>query len=504
MSESHPYDHAGQRSQQRELDLFDLVAFVWTQKLLAFVVAIIVFVPLAFLAWNALIPTYEAQSRLLVILDGSDSAPETAGAGGAFIIDQVMESEREILVSNEVGRRALESRGGLATSSQVNALQQGLSVSRAPNASVLVASFEDADPNVAANTLNALIDAYLEYRVELLVGAPGEGVEERLVAAEAEAARAEAELRTFLNQHGLVDFAAERTSLLTRINDLEARVLSARAEAASARSFAQALEQRLRNIPENIELYVENSVRNELLELEVTRQELLSRYQPSAPPVLAIERQIAALSAFIEAGGAEGMGQRRTGVNPVWQAVQSERLQQESFAASQGQLAASLQRQVDDARENADQLRALAPEHDRLARAVTARSEAAELLSVQAADASARRNAQTGGADAVRVVERASPPSDASSLRVPAVLAMAIFAFGLGILVAMLRGYLVSRPSYHPPHLPDPAPRRRAEVQDGDRFGSATESPEVVHASQAPQPAGRARRKLPVLAHVGR
>ncbi len=491
MSDSYPYDRSGAHARQRELDLFDLAAFVWTQKLLALFVAIILFIPLAFLAWNALTPTYQAQSRLLVILDENDLTPGAAGSGGAFTLDQVMESETQILNSDAVRRRAIESRSSVFSQSQLTAMRQGFSVSRAPNASVLVASFEDENADVAANTLNALIDAYLDYRVELLVGAPGEGVEERLEAAELEAARAEADLRAFLNEHGLVDFESERTSLLTRITDLEARHLSARADAAAARSFAQSLQQRLSNIPESIELYVENSVSGQLLELEVRRQELLARYQSSAPPVIAIDREIAALSEFIRSGGAEGRGQRRTGVNPVWQAMESERLQQESYSTSQSQLAAALQRQIDDARQQADRLRGLAPQHDRLARAAAARSEAAQRLSVQAADASARRNAPPGAADAVRVVERASPPSEASSLRVPAVLAMAMLAGGLGVLVALLRGYLVSARHRPPPYAPEPSPRSPEPARQSHATPTSHSTP------------SRPRRKLPVLARVG-
>jgi uncharacterized protein involved in exopolysaccharide biosynthesis len=331
------------RRPARELDLFDLAAFAWTQKILALIVAIIVFIPLGGLAWSALTPTYEAQSRLLIILDDTDLTPGAAGSGGAFTLDQVMESEAEILNSDAVRRRALQGRSALISASQLSALRRGFSVSRAPNASVLVASFEDANAEIAANTLNALIDAYLEYRVELLVGPPGEGAEARLVEAEAEAARAEAELRRFLNDNTLVDLEGERDAVLTRIADLQARQLSAEAEASSARRFADLLRQRLSNIPESIELYVENSVTGELLQLEVRRQELLARYQPDAPPVLAIDREIAALSAFIETGGAEGRGQRRTGANPVWQALESERLQQEAFSASQSQLAEALE-----------------------------------------------------------------------------------------------------------------------------------------------------------------
>lgn len=457
--DSHSDAGSTRRAPARELDLFDLAAFLWTQKILAVVVAVIVFIPLAWLAWSALTPTYEAQSRLLIILDDNDLTPGAAGSGGAFTLDQVMESEAEILNSDAVRRRALEARSAHIGSGQLSALRQGFSVSRAPNASVLVAAFEDENAEIAANTLNALIDAYLEYRVELLVGAPGQGVEERLVAAEAEAARAQAELRQFLNENDLVDLEGERSALLARIADLQARRLSAEAEASSARRFAESLQRRLSNIPESIELYVENSVTGELLQLEVRRQELLARYQPDAPPVLAIDREIAALSDFIQSGSAEGRGQRRTGVNPVWQALESERLQQEAFSASQSQLAAALARQLTGAREEADRLRALAPDHDRLARAASARSEAAQRLSVQAADASARRNAPAGAADAVRVVERASVPGEASSLRGPALLAVAAFAGGLGVLVALMRGYWLSRPLGPGPR-PDRGPNR--------------------------------------------
>jgi uncharacterized protein involved in exopolysaccharide biosynthesis len=478
------------RAPARELDLFDLVAFVWTRKLLAIVVAVIVFIPLAFLAFLAIKPSYEATSRLLVIQDEEDLTPGAAGSGGAFTLDQVMVSEAEILNSDAVRRLALEQRGGLVSPVQLAALRDGFRVSRAPNSSILVANFEGAQPDVAANTLNAIIDAYLAYRVELLIGGPNGAIDERLAAAEAEAARAEAALRDFLATHDISDFATERDAVLSRISDLQARVLSARAEAQSARGFARSLATRLANIPETIELYVENSVTGQLLDLQVRREELLARYQPGAPPVQAVEREIAALQAFINAGGAEGQGQRRTGANPIWQTLESERLQQESFASSQAQLADALDAQLAATRQEADRLRALAPEHDRLLRAVQARADAAQRLSVQAADASARRNAPAGAADAVRVVERATPPAEASSLLKPALAAAFVFACGLGVVSALFAGYFdhARRPPSRP--RPDPQPSR-APAQRRSRSSSPP-------SDAAPPP----RRELPVLARV--
>lgn len=487
-------DGARYDARTRELDLFDLAAFVWTQKLLAILVALIVFIPLAVLAWISLKPSYEATSRLLVILDDADLTPGAAGSGGEFTIDPVMQSEIEILNSDAVRRRALERRGATPTSADIAAMRRAFSVSRAPNASVLTARYESGDPVAAAGILNAIIDAYLAYRVDLLIGGAEGGLDERLRAAETEAARAEETLRSFLNANGITDFESERNALLQRISNLEARRLAAEAEAAQARGFRDLLSQRLDDIPREIALYVENSVTGQLLDLQVRREELLARYLPDAPPVQAVEREIEALRSFIEAGGAQGQGQTRTGVNPIWQALEQERLSQDAFAASQANLAATLAAQLDAARARADSLRALSPEHDRLVRAVQARAEAARLLSIQAADADARRNAPPGAADAVRVVERASPPSQASSLRLPAVMALALLAGGFGVFVALLRGYLVHRTeTMRPAPPPDSPPSGEARRPRTDTRPESR--------SPAPQP-DTPRRKLPVLARI--
>ncbi|MFP4517847.1 MAG: GumC family protein [Oceanicaulis sp.] len=463
MSDDLSYGRARQArssAPSRELDLFDLAAFVWTQKLLALVITVVVFAPLAVLAWVSLTPTYEATSRLLVILDDADLTPGAAGSGGAFTIDPVMQSEIEILNSDAVRRLALESRGAAASPSNVRALREGFAVSRAPNASVLMARYEAGDPVAAAGVLNAIIDAYLAYRVDLLIGGAEGGVGERLDAVEAEAARAEAALRSFLGEYGLSDFTAERDALLQRIADLQARQLEAEAEAARARAFRDSLSRRLAEIPREIALYVENSVTGRLLDLQVRREELLARYLPDAPPVQAVDREIDALRGFIESGGAQGQGQTRTGVNPIWQALEQDRVSQDAFASSQARLAATLADQLAEARARADLLRSIAPEHDRLLRAVQARAEAARLLSIEAADADSRRNAPPGAADAVRVVERAAPPDQPRSLRGPAVAAMFVFALGLGVFVALLRGYLVHRQVREPD--PHPGGTRRS------------------------------------------
>ncbi|WP_421858497.1 GumC family protein [Oceanicaulis sp.] len=476
---------------RRELDLVDLVAIAWTQRLFIILITLLVFIPLAVLAYVSLTPSYTAGSRLLVIMDDEDLTPGAAGTGGEFMFDQIMQSEADLLASEEVRRRMLIELTGAADPQQLKTLGEGFGVSRAPNASFLIATFKNEDADVAANTVNAIVDAYLRYRVELLTGGFEGGVQARLDAAERDAQAAQQALRTFLADNAITDFETELNSALGRLADLQGRKLAADADAAQARALAQALEQRLQDIPQTIELYVENSVTGQLLDLQVRQAELMARYQPDAPPVLAVEREIEALERFVQEGRANGQGQRRTGVNPIWQELESSRLQQESNAAGQERLASSLNAQLRAARTAVERFRALQSEYDRLTRAVSARSAAADQLSVQAADAMARRDMPPGGADAIRIVSRATPPVQAQSNRKLAVMAVGVLAGGIALLLGLIRGYVAAVRQAAPPQRPNP-PEPRAP---------SNERPE---AEPAPEPHYQAPRRtpVPVLARV--
>ena len=476
---------------RRELDLVDLVAIAWTQRLFIILITLLLFIPLAVAAYMSLTPTFTAGSRLLVIMDDEDLTPGAAGAGGEFMFDQIMQSEADLLASEEVRRRMLIELTGEADPEQLKSLGEGFGVSRAPNASFLIATFKNPDPVVAANTVNAIVDAYLRYRVELLTGGYEGGIQARLDAAERDAQAAQRALRAFLAENDITDFETELNSALGRLANLQGRKLEADADAAQARALAQALEQRLENIPQTIELYVENSVTGQLLDLQVRQAELMARYQPDAPPVIAVQREIEALERFVEEGRANGQGQRRTGVNPIWQELESSRLQQESNAAGQARLAASLNAQLREARAEVDRLRDLQSDYERLTRAVDARSAAADQLSVQAADALARRDMPPGGADAIRIVSRATPPVQASSKRKLAVMAVGVLAGGVALLLGLIRGYVVS--VRHEPAPRSPSPQNPPSQHEPN----AAQTPQYGASAPPPQ-----RAPLPVLARV--
>ncbi len=255
--------------------------------------------------------------------------------------------------------------------------------------------------------------------MELLTGGYEGGVQARLDAAERDARAAQMALRLFMSDNDITDFETELNSALGRLADIQGRKLAAEADAAQARALAQALEDRLQNIPQTIELYVENSVTGQLLDLQVRQAELMARYQPDAPPVIAVQREIEALERFVEEGRANGQGQRRTGVNPIWQELESSRLQQESNAAGQARLASSLNSQLRDARAEVDRLRALQSDYDRLTRAVAARLQ--PLISCRCRlrtpwrAVKCRRAERTPSASCPAQRRRCRPPPSASS-----------------------------------------------------------------------------------------
>lgn len=432
------------------LDLFDVIALAWSEKgFIAIIFAVLFAIGVA-ASLTLIKPSFEAQSRLLVLLE-NDPTPAAAGAGGAFMLDQIMQSESELLGSGAVRRQTLVALGaetilgepvtGNADSAALQALRSSLGISREPFSSALVASYEADDADRAALILNAVIDAYLAYRQEILVEAGIETVAERRLQADQAVGEAQRALDVFLSANALANFVSDKTASETSVTTLQDRLRTASADRDAARAGAQALESRLNNIPVNIELYVENGASTLLLDRRVEREQLLSRYQPGAPPVVALEREIEAIEGLLAAGGAEGLGQRRTGVNPVRQSLETELATRRANADQEANRVVVFERQLRAAQAEVSRLRGLEPEYTRLAQNVTAAEETAATFAGQEAIAAARRSLGPGAADAVRVFDRATPPLRGSSMKKLALMAAFVFAAGIALFLGLIKSY---------------------------------------------------------------
>ncbi|WP_421791883.1 GumC family protein [Hyphobacterium sp.] len=486
--------------ERRELDLYDLIEMMWSQRGTILAVFLVIFIVGGAAAYFMLERSYEARARLLVLLDDQDLTPGAAGSGDGFIIEQVMQSEAEILNSEAVRRRALEALGPAAVLPEggtealaLRTLRQSFAVERAPNASVLIPVLESNNPARSETALNAIIDAYIEYRQIVLTGDGFSGIADRRMQADAAHAAALAALDEFLRQNDIVDYEADRAAATTRVATLQNQMLTAQSAAAAARSAGSAIEERVSGMPESIEIYVDSSAENQLAELRLERERLLARYLEAAPPVVAIDREIAELEEFIAGGGVAGLGNTRTGVNEVRQALVEEQLRQESQGVAQTSLAASLRTQLRAAQGEVQRLRALAPVFRRLAQDVTATEAAASLLATQQAEAEARQSLAPGSADAIRIVERAYAPPEGSSLRKLGVVAAFIFAAGTAVLLGLLRGYWIQHVSPNAPRLRRPVFQQTAETTEaiGPMPSRVAGVPVLTRIPQRAAPLGR-------------
>ncbi|GJL96703.1 MAG: hypothetical protein DHS20C06_05200 [Hyphobacterium sp.] len=471
--------------EQRELDLYDLIEMIWSQRAMVIGIFLLLFVAGAAASVLMLNKTYEARARLLVLLDDEDLTPGAAGSGDGFILEQVLQSEAEILNSETVRRMALETIGPAAVlptggteSLALRTLRQSFSVVRAPNASVLIPVLEGADPDRSERALNAIVDAYIEYRQVVLAGVGTSGVSDRRLQSDQAYATALAALDLFLNENDIANYDADMAALVTQATTLRTNLALAQSDRQAAAAAAAAIAARVAEMPENIDLYVDSSAENLLIEKRLERESLLARYLETAPPVVAIDREIGELEEFIAGGGVEGLGQRRTGVNAVRQALLQEQLRLESVAAGENRRAGALAAQLTAAEAEIVRLRGLAPEYERLAQDVAATSAAATALATQQAEAEARQSLAPGSADAVRIVERAYAPPEGSSLKKLGIAAAFIFAAGTAVLTGLLRGYWTRHVS--------PSAPRSAQNSRGQEAGHTTGGPMPARVAGVP------------------
>jgi uncharacterized protein involved in exopolysaccharide biosynthesis len=451
--------------------LADLVNLLWRERFLMIGVFLVVFLAGAAFA-TTMKRTYQAYSSLVVQLGEEYVYNPTvgdAGRGTAPTAGQIMQSELEILGSSAVKERVLQ-RIGLARvypdlgkdyakgdrtaqrrawGAALRTMDSALKIESAPETSVVRLTFGHENPLVASEVLNALVDEYLKYRREVLIGGDAKVLDEQRKAFEARLAGADQAFQQFLADNGIGDFETEKTSLAQVYGALLTEKYSIQAQLSEAEGRLSATARQVAAAPREIDLYqdADPTAAAKLASLKVDRQDLLSRYRPDSQPVREIDQKIAALQALIASGGANGVAARRTGINPVFQTLQTERNQTEAQAASLRQRLSKVNADLVQVEQRRQRLNALEPRYQDLVRQRDALATNVKNFIARAQESQAARAVALGGDDNIRVVQRAFAPTKGKSLK--ALVLVAAFGFaGLTALCAALvriflrRGYV--------------------------------------------------------------
>lgn len=442
------------------LGLADIAAMLWAERALVLGVGAAI-CALGLIAAFMAPRSYTARTELLVRMGEEyvyqpTSGSSGSGAGATPDMQTVVNAEMRMLGSGAVVRGAIEEVGlenlypALAGSpgsearrlaAAERAFSEHLTVETAPQTPSIGLSFAHRDPEIAARALNALVAQYLQHRRDVLVGGEYESLSQESVDLNTRAAQANDALGAFLTEHQIGDFESELAALAARAGDIETQLLDAQARGHEADARAAALRARFQAEPEEIELYNESDARRELVQAQIEREQLLSRYQSDALPVREVDRRIAQLEAFLAGGDPPSITRR--GANPVRQEVASQLYAQEAETRAQRGRATALTQQRQDVRTRLRAMQALEPRFRQLQRERSILETNASNFATRAEDARARSQMLGRSTDNITSVEAAAVPTQGKSLRWPimivTLLIAAIVSVASGLSRALMR-----------------------------------------------------------------
>jgi uncharacterized protein involved in exopolysaccharide biosynthesis len=145
---------------------------------------------------------------------------------------------------------------------------------------------------------------------------------------------AQGKLVAFSRQSGTVSAEVERNLVLQKLSDAEGAELGVESELAELWERAHALDAKLHDLPERRVMQIKNAdnpqlqekLKSKLLELELRRTQLLTKFQPSYRLVQEVDQQIAQTKAAIAEEDAKPLRDETTEENPEYEWAHSERL----------------------------------------------------------------------------------------------------------------------------------------------------------------------------------
>lgn len=363
--------------------LRDIVAVPFRQRwamLVASVVAII-----AVIASGMWIPKYEAHMKILVRRQRFDAMVTTsANAPTPFTGDQISEedlnTEVELLNSEDLLRKVVLQTGLIAKpaspadrnyeaqiTTAVLSLSKALKIEPLHKSNVISVRYQAGDPKKAAEVLGALATAYTQKHLEMHRSS-GEFkfFDEQSQQYQKNLKQAQEQLAGFTKKTGIVSAEFERDSALRQANEFDSSARQAQTAVIETEQRASTLQVKLQTMRPRMTTVVRTSdnaqllqqLKSTLLNLELKRTELLSKYDPSYRPVQEVEQQIADANRSIKAEESKPIRDETSDQDPNYVWVRAELTKAEadlSGLKARAAAAASIAARYHDAAQRLDQ-----------------------------------------------------------------------------------------------------------------------------------------------------
>jgi uncharacterized protein involved in exopolysaccharide biosynthesis len=327
----------------------DIIAVLFRQRwpMLAAFALIVIAVAVS----GVWVPKYEAQMKILALRQRSDAmVTPSANAPDQFSNDQVSEedlnSEVELLNSDDLLRKvvlttglagqsgpSVNSEGEVRIAKAVRKLGKDLKIEPIRKTNVISVSYQARDPELAAKVLKALAAAYMEKHLEVHhLSGEFKFFDQQTERYKQGLDQAQEQLTDFTRGTGVVSAEIERDSALHQADDFDSTARQAQTTLLETEQRVRALQGELQSIQPRMTTVVRNSdnpqlleqLKSTLLNLELKRTELLTKYEPTYPLVQEVDQQIADAKAAISAEESKPIRDQTTDQNPDYLWVQAE------------------------------------------------------------------------------------------------------------------------------------------------------------------------------------
>jgi uncharacterized protein involved in exopolysaccharide biosynthesis len=266
--------------------------------------------------------TYRAQMRVLVRRGRSDppaAAQENAPPdfSRVEVTEEELNSEVELLKDDDVLRRVAEANNlpahdwvrwlrpheeqAARVERAAKKLGNRLKVESIKKTNLIAVSYDAADPQLAAQVMRSVASVYLEKHTE--VHRPAGQLhffDQQTAESRHQLEEAKEKLVTFTNEHNVVMAAQQRDLVLQRLDAEEAIYKQTRVQMAETAKRVQELNLQLAKLPPRTTTQVRTAdnpellraLKASLLDLELKKTQLLTKFEPSHPLVQEVERQI--------------------------------------------------------------------------------------------------------------------------------------------------------------------------------------------------------------------
>jgi uncharacterized protein involved in exopolysaccharide biosynthesis len=326
--------------------LRDIVAVLFRQRWSMLAASFLVVVAVA--VSGVWIPKYEVQMKILALRQRSDemvtaSADTPTQVNNDQVSEEDLNSEVELLNSDDLLRKVVLTTGLTGRSSDassnvniakaVRRLSADLKIEPIRRTNVISVSYQARDPKLAEEVLKTLAAAYTEKHLE--VHRPtGElkFFEEQTEQYKRGLNEAQEKLTNFTKGSGVIAAEIERNSALQQADAFEATGRQAQTATLETEQRVRALQVQLQSIKPRMTTVMRTAdnpqllqqLKSTLLNLELKRTELLTKYDPSYRLVKEVDQQIADAKSAISSEESRPIRDETSDQNPDYQWVQAE------------------------------------------------------------------------------------------------------------------------------------------------------------------------------------